>query len=130
MSWIRRFSNVFRQGRLNQEIEEELTTHIEEAIEQGSSPDAARKALGLGLSRESGTAMIGSTRHMIGMARRQCTLARASGSDELTSTEVGAASRLSTASLRGGTCTGTTCSAKRTIRNFGDPGMPSKRSPS
>jgi putative ABC transport system permease protein len=46
MSWIRRFSNVFRQGRLNQEIEEELTTHIEEAIEQGSSPDAARKALG------------------------------------------------------------------------------------
>ncbi len=46
MSWIRRFSNVFRQDRLNQEIEEELTTHIEEAIEQGSSPDAARQALG------------------------------------------------------------------------------------
>lgn len=46
MSWISRFINVFRQDRLNQEIEVELTTHIEEAIEQGSSPDAARQALG------------------------------------------------------------------------------------
>lgn len=46
MSWIRRFSNVFRQDRMHREIEEELTTHLEEAIEQGVSPDAARQALG------------------------------------------------------------------------------------
>src|SRR6185369_6821418 len=46
MSWIRRFSNVFRQDRLNREIEEELTAHLEAAIEGGRSPDEARRILG------------------------------------------------------------------------------------
>jgi putative ABC transport system permease protein len=46
MPWIKRVSNVFRQRRLNQEIEEELASHIEEAIEQGRPIDEARRALG------------------------------------------------------------------------------------
>src|SRR5215467_7417126 len=46
MSWIRRFGNVFRQDRLNREIEEELASHIEEAIEHGISAEEARKTLG------------------------------------------------------------------------------------
>lgn len=46
MSWIKRFSNVFRQRRLNREIEEELASHVEEAIERGSSAEEAKKALG------------------------------------------------------------------------------------
>lgn len=46
MSWIGRLSNVFRQQRLNREIEEELASHIEEAVERGTSAEEARKALG------------------------------------------------------------------------------------
>ena len=46
MSWIRRFGNVFRQGRLNREIEEELASHLEEAMERGSSSEEARKTFG------------------------------------------------------------------------------------
>jgi predicted permease len=46
MSWIRRFGNVFRQNRLNREIDEELAAHIEEAVEQGISAEQARQALG------------------------------------------------------------------------------------
>jgi hypothetical protein len=46
MSWIRRFSNVFRQRRLNREIEEELASHIDEAIEHGRSAGDVRRALG------------------------------------------------------------------------------------
>jgi predicted permease len=46
MSWIRRFGNVFRQDRLNREIEEELASHIEEAIEHGIPAEEARKTLG------------------------------------------------------------------------------------
>ena len=46
MSWIRRVSNVFRQRRLNREIEEELASHIEEAVEHGRSAEDARRALG------------------------------------------------------------------------------------
>lgn len=46
MSWIKRVSNVFRQRRLNREIEEELASHIEEAIDHGKSVDEARRALG------------------------------------------------------------------------------------
>jgi hypothetical protein len=49
MSWIRRFGNVFRQDRLNREIDEELASHIEGAIEQGNSADEARQALGSAL---------------------------------------------------------------------------------
>jgi putative ABC transport system permease protein len=46
MSWIRRVGNVFRRERLNRELDEELASHIEEAIEQGRSPEEARRALG------------------------------------------------------------------------------------
>ena len=46
MSWIKRLGNVFRQDRLNREIEEELASYIEEAIEQGRCVEEARKALG------------------------------------------------------------------------------------
>jgi putative ABC transport system permease protein len=46
MSWVRRFTNLFRQGRLNEELDEELASHIEEAIEQGRSGEEARRAFG------------------------------------------------------------------------------------
>jgi len=46
MSWIGRFANVFRRGRLDAEIEEELASHILEAIERGRSPEEARRAFG------------------------------------------------------------------------------------
>ena len=46
MSWMRRFSNLFRQGRLHDEIEEELASHLEEAMELGRSAAEARKAFG------------------------------------------------------------------------------------
>ena len=49
MSWTTRLTNVFRQRRLDQEIDDELASHIEEAIEQGRSPGEARKALGSAL---------------------------------------------------------------------------------
>ena len=46
MSWMRRLANLFRQRRLNDEIDEELASHIEEAIEQGRSAEEARRAFG------------------------------------------------------------------------------------
>jgi putative ABC transport system permease protein len=46
MSWIRRFINLFRRSRLDWELEEELASHIEEAIERGRSTDEARRAFG------------------------------------------------------------------------------------
>src|ERR1044072_6952809 len=46
MSWIRRFGNVFRQGRLNREIDEELASYIEKAMARGDSGEEARKPLG------------------------------------------------------------------------------------
>jgi predicted permease len=46
MSWIGRFTNLFRRGRLDEEIAEELGSHVEEAIEQGRSAEEARKAFG------------------------------------------------------------------------------------
>jgi putative ABC transport system permease protein len=49
MPWIRRFVNVFRQDRLNRELDEELASHIDGAIEQGASADEARQALGSAL---------------------------------------------------------------------------------
>ena len=49
MSWIRRFGNVFRQDRLNREIDEELAAHLEGAMEQGHSADEARQTLGSAL---------------------------------------------------------------------------------
>src|SRR6185437_5239693 len=46
MSWVRRFTNLFRQGRLNEELDEELASHMEEAIERGRSAEEARRAFG------------------------------------------------------------------------------------
>jgi putative ABC transport system permease protein len=46
MSLWSRITNVFRGDRLNREIDEELESHIEAAIEQGRDPAEARKAFG------------------------------------------------------------------------------------
>src|SRR2546428_812014 len=46
MSLWSRIVNVLRGDRLTREIEEELESHVAEAIEQGCDPSEARKALG------------------------------------------------------------------------------------
>ena len=46
MLWLRRFTNLFRRGRLNDEIAEELASHLEEAMESGRTPQEARRAFG------------------------------------------------------------------------------------
>jgi predicted permease len=46
MSLWSRIANVLRGDRLSREIDEELQSHIEEAIAQGCDPDEARRALG------------------------------------------------------------------------------------
>src|SRR6202011_1667952 len=49
MSLWSRFANVFRGDRLSREIDEELQSHIQEAIEQGRDPAEVRKAFGSAL---------------------------------------------------------------------------------
>jgi putative ABC transport system permease protein len=49
MSFWSRIANVFRGDRLNREIDEELESHIQEAIEHGRDPAAARRAFGSAL---------------------------------------------------------------------------------
>jgi predicted permease len=44
-----RLANVFRGDRLNREIDEELESHIDEAIAQGRDSDEARRAFGSAL---------------------------------------------------------------------------------
>src|SRR5258706_9459907 len=51
MSLWSRIGNVFRGNRLSREIDEELESHIAEAIEQGRDPSEARKAFGSALRR-------------------------------------------------------------------------------
>jgi predicted permease len=46
MSIWTRLSNVFRGDRLNQELQEELDSHIAEAIAEGRDPAEARRAFG------------------------------------------------------------------------------------
>src|SRR5208283_2263584 len=46
MSWWSRIANAFRGDRLSREIDEELESHIAEAIEQGRDPVEARRAFG------------------------------------------------------------------------------------
>ncbi|HYL74851.1 MAG TPA: ABC transporter permease [Bryobacteraceae bacterium] len=46
MSLWSRFANIFRGERLSREIDEELQSHLDEAIEQGRDPDEARRAFG------------------------------------------------------------------------------------
>ena len=49
MSLWSRMANVFRGDRLSREIDEELQSHIQEAIEQGRDPAEARRAFGSAL---------------------------------------------------------------------------------
>src|SRR5215471_16481278 len=49
MSWLARMVNVFRVGRLDPEIDEELESHVAEAIEEGRDPEEARRAFGSAL---------------------------------------------------------------------------------
>jgi hypothetical protein len=51
MSLWSRVANLFRDDRLNSEIDEELESHIREAIEDGVDPAEARKAFGPVLRR-------------------------------------------------------------------------------
>src|ERR1035441_10220490 len=46
MSLWSRIANAFRSERVSREIDEELESHIAEAIEQGREPGEARKAFG------------------------------------------------------------------------------------
>jgi putative ABC transport system permease protein len=51
MSFWSRMANVFRGDQVSREIDEELQTHVAEAIEQGRDPDEARRAFGSMLCR-------------------------------------------------------------------------------
>src|SRR5438445_13500399 len=46
MSLWSRIANTFRSDRLSREIDEELRSHIVEALSEGCAPEEARKALG------------------------------------------------------------------------------------
>jgi predicted permease len=51
MSILTRLRNVFRGDRLRSEIEEELESHVAEAMERGRSEEEARRALGNALQQ-------------------------------------------------------------------------------
>src|SRR5260221_4785890 len=51
MSLWSRIANVVRGDRLSREIDEELESHIEEAIQQGRDPGEARRAFGSPMRR-------------------------------------------------------------------------------
>jgi predicted permease len=51
MSLLSRLANVFRGERLDREIDEELATHIREAVARGRDPVEARRAFGSVLQR-------------------------------------------------------------------------------
>jgi putative ABC transport system permease protein len=46
MGWLTRALRVFRQRRLNEELDEELASHLAEAMERGRPEPEARRALG------------------------------------------------------------------------------------
>lgn len=46
MSLWSRIANVFRDARLNRELDEEFESHIAEAVENGRDPEEARRAFG------------------------------------------------------------------------------------
>ena len=46
MSWMTRITNALGGGRLDREIDEELQSHLREAVEQGRDPAEARRAFG------------------------------------------------------------------------------------
>src|SRR5436305_10256959 len=49
MSFFSRIANVLRSDRLSRELDEELRSHLAEAIERGREPAEARRALGSSL---------------------------------------------------------------------------------
>ena len=51
MSWVNRFANLFRREELYRELDEELASHMEEAVERGRSAAEAQRALGNALLR-------------------------------------------------------------------------------
>src|SRR5437763_9923856 len=51
MSLWSRISNVLRGDRLSREIDEEMASHIEDAIAEGRDPGEARRAFGSALQR-------------------------------------------------------------------------------
>ncbi|HUI58285.1 MAG TPA: ABC transporter permease [Bryobacteraceae bacterium] len=51
MSLLSRIANVFRGERLDREIDEELASHLREAVARGRDPAAARQAFGSALRR-------------------------------------------------------------------------------
>src|SRR5258708_3934857 len=55
MSLWSRIANVVRPDRLNREIDEELQSHIQEAIEQGRDPEEVRRAFGSALQQREGS---------------------------------------------------------------------------
>lgn len=52
MSWLTRFVNAMNPDRARRELEEELNSHIEEAVRHGRSPDEARRAFGAALRHQ------------------------------------------------------------------------------
>jgi putative ABC transport system permease protein len=52
MSLWSRIANVFHGDRLNREIEEELESHLAEAVAQGRDPQEARRALGRAVQQQ------------------------------------------------------------------------------
>src|SRR2546429_7297389 len=55
MSWLSRFTNIFRGRRLNRELDEELRFHVEarteELMRDGIAPDEARRTANQKLGR-------------------------------------------------------------------------------
>ena len=49
MSLWSRFTNLFQTDRLDRELDEELQSHVREAIEEGRNPDEVRRAFDLGV---------------------------------------------------------------------------------
>ena len=49
MSYRSRITNVFRRDRLSGEIDDELQSHIEEALANGRKPDEVRRKFGSAL---------------------------------------------------------------------------------
>ena len=46
MSLISRIANAFRPDRVNRDLDEELQSHLDEAVENGRDPAEARRAFG------------------------------------------------------------------------------------
>jgi len=46
MSFWSRIKNTFRPGTLDRDLEEELLSHIDEAVEAGRDPDEVRRRFG------------------------------------------------------------------------------------